>query len=84
MKRSLHSDYVVGIIQFYLKSWNIDFIMFFTGLDIIPFICTVIACLAYSIEFGIIFGIIINVAFVLYNIARPVIHAHDRKVWTSE
>lgn len=54
--------------------------VFYTGVDIIPFICTLIACLIYSIEFGIIIGIAINISFVLYNIARPVIHVYNRKV----
>lgn len=52
-------------------------------LDIIPFICTLIACLAYSIEFGIIFGVAINISFVLYNIARPKILIHNCKVSES-
>lgn len=50
------------------------------GADIIPFFCTLIACLTYSIEFGIVFGILVNLTFVLYSIARPVIHVYNRKV----
>lgn len=54
--------------------------IYFTGIDIIPFICTLIACLSYSIEFGIIIGIAVNTSFVLYNVARPGIHVYNRKV----
>lgn len=46
----------------------------------IPFVCTLIACLVYSIEFGILIGVGINIAFVLYNIARPNILVYNRKV----
>ncbi|XP_031629887.1 sodium-independent sulfate anion transporter-like isoform X2 [Contarinia nasturtii] len=53
-------------------------------IDIIPFICTLIACLMISIEFGIIIGIAINISFVLYTIARPVIHVYNRKIMEQE
>ncbi|XP_055325913.1 sodium-independent sulfate anion transporter-like, partial [Sitodiplosis mosellana] len=52
--------------------------------DIIPFICTLVACLLISIEFGIIIGIVVNISFVLYSIARPVIHVYNRKVMEQE
>lgn len=52
--------------------------------DIVPFFCTLIACLSYSIEFGIVFGIAINIAFVLYSIARPTIHVYNRKIMEHE
>lgn len=54
------------------------------GIDIIPLICTLIACLALSIEFGILIGIGINIAFVLYNMARPNILVYNRKVLDHE
>lgn len=64
----------------------IDFINYLfaasLGIDIIPFICTLVACLAYSIEFGILIGIAVNLTFVMYNIARPNIHVYNRKVST--
>lgn len=50
------------------------------GADIIPLISTLIGCLAYSIEFGILIGIAVNLTFVLYSIARPTIHVYNRKV----
>lgn len=56
----------------------------FLGIDIIPLICTLIACLALSIEFGILIGIGINIAFVLYNIARPNVLVYNRKVLDQE
>lgn len=48
--------------------------------DIIPFITTLLACLMLSLEFGIIVGILINVAFILYKTARPLIHVVSKKV----
>lgn len=48
--------------------------------DIIPFVTTLLACLMLSLEFGIIVGILINVAFILYKTARPFIHVVSKKV----
>lgn len=64
----------IWMLIWYYCNW------FLTGVDIIPFFCTLVACLTYSIEFGIIIGIAINISFVLYDIARPVIHVYNRKV----
>lgn len=75
----------VPLRQYVFKINNYKICQFFlcmlhAGIDIIPLICTLVACLAYSIEFGILIGIAVNLTFVLYNIARPNIHVYNRKV----
>lgn len=43
----------------------------FSGMDIIPFIVTLLSCLVLGLEFGIVIGIASNILFVLYNTSRP-------------
>nr|XP_024214091.1 sodium-independent sulfate anion transporter isoform X3 [Halyomorpha halys] len=39
--------------------------------DLVPFTCTLIACLFLGLEYGMIVGITVNLLFILYNTARP-------------
>ncbi|KAK0093334.1 hypothetical protein PV326_013778 [Microctonus aethiopoides] len=39
--------------------------------DLVPGIATFVACLALQLEVGILVGIILNVLFILYHVARP-------------
>lgn len=43
----------------------------FAGLDIIPFVTTVIACLWIGLDYGILVGIAVNLTFVFYASSRP-------------
>ncbi|XP_075147654.1 sodium-independent sulfate anion transporter [Haematobia irritans] len=40
-------------------------------LDIVPFLATALMCLFWSLEYGMVCGIIINACFILYKSARP-------------
>lgn len=41
------------------------------GLDLIPFVATMVACLLLGLDYGIVLGIVVNLAFILYATARP-------------
>lgn len=43
----------------------------FTGLDIIPLMVTLIACLVFGVDYGIMVGIVMNLLFILQKTARP-------------
>lgn len=45
--------------------------MFSLESDLIPGLAAFFACLAFQIEIGILFGIGINIVFILYHAARP-------------
>lgn len=40
-------------------------------LDLVPFFVTVLVCLFWSLEYGMVCGILVNVVFILYKSARP-------------
>lgn len=45
--------------------------IYLTGLDIIPFLATVFACLVLGLDYGILVGIAFNLVFVFYSSSRP-------------
>jgi len=49
-------------------------------MDVFPFTVTVITCLFWSLEYGIICGIFANLLFILYNSARPKISINIEKI----
>ncbi|XP_037945077.1 sodium-independent sulfate anion transporter [Teleopsis dalmanni] len=57
-----------------LEIWNSK------KLDVFPYVVTVIVCLFWSLEGGIIVGIIFNLIFILYRTARPRITTTIEKV----
>jgi len=49
----------------------IQLLIYISESDLIPGIGTFIACLALPLEIGILFGIGLNMVFILYHAARP-------------
>ncbi|XP_011182576.1 sodium-independent sulfate anion transporter [Zeugodacus cucurbitae] len=41
--------------------------------DMIPFLVTVLCCLFWTLEYGMVCGIVVNILFILYKSARPTI-----------
>ncbi|KAL0278534.1 UNVERIFIED_CONTAM: hypothetical protein PYX00_000336 [Menopon gallinae] len=48
--------------------------------DMLPMISTVIGCLLLGLDYGILVGIAVNLVYILYNAARPVIHTENISV----
>ncbi|XP_039954788.1 sodium-independent sulfate anion transporter-like [Bactrocera tryoni] len=53
-------------------------------MDLFPFAVTYFTCLFWSLEYGIICGIVVNISFILYRSARPQIHLEKKKVSNYE
>jgi sodium-independent sulfate anion transporter 11 len=49
-------------------------------MDFIPFLSTLLCCLFFSLEYGILIGIAVNLLFVLYPAARPKITIVKEKI----
>lgn len=49
-------------------------------MDLFPFAVTYVTCLFWSLEYGIICGVVVNISFILYTSARPQIHLEKKKV----
>ncbi|XP_053962364.1 sodium-independent sulfate anion transporter-like isoform X2 [Anastrepha ludens] len=49
-------------------------------IDLFPFLLTFLTCLFWSLEYGIICGIIFNITFILYRSARPQIYLEKKRV----
>lgn len=39
--------------------------------DLFPFVVTIVTCLFWSLEYGIVCGIVANLIYILYSSARP-------------
>ncbi|XP_036232793.2 sodium-independent sulfate anion transporter isoform X3 [Bactrocera oleae] len=53
-------------------------------MDLFPFAVTYVTCLFWSLEYGIICGVVVNITFILYTSARPQIHLEKKKVSNYE
>ncbi|XP_017471285.1 PREDICTED: sodium-independent sulfate anion transporter-like [Rhagoletis zephyria] len=53
-------------------------------LDIFPFITTFFTCLFWSLEYGIICGVVANISFILYRSASPQIHIEKKRVYNYD
>ncbi|XP_067634446.1 sodium-independent sulfate anion transporter isoform X4 [Eurosta solidaginis] len=49
-------------------------------IDLLPFMVTLLTCLFWSLEYGILCGVLINISFVLYRVARPQIYLDTIKI----
>lgn len=58
--------------------------LFFTELDLFPFLVTVFACLFLGLEYGMVCGIIANMLFILYKSARPKIFISKEKIQSTQ
>ncbi|XP_075230948.1 sodium-independent sulfate anion transporter-like isoform X2 [Lycorma delicatula] len=69
---------VAGVIicaMFYMVEYHAVPVLWRTKkADLVPLAATFISCLFIGLEFGMVFGITINLLFILYNSARPSIH----------
>ncbi|XP_050317205.1 sodium-independent sulfate anion transporter [Bactrocera neohumeralis] len=48
--------------------------------DMIPFLVTVLSCLFWTLEYGMVCGIVVNILFILYKSARPTIIITEEKL----
>ncbi|XP_014092421.2 sodium-independent sulfate anion transporter isoform X1 [Bactrocera oleae] len=48
--------------------------------DMIPFLVTVLCCLFWTLEYGMVCGIVVNTLFILYKSARPTIIITEEKL----
>lgn len=53
-------------------------------MDIFPFIVTLLFCLIFGLEYGMVAGILFNLIFIVYQSARPVLTIHSVSVGGSE
>ncbi|CAD7014712.1 sodium-independent sulfate anion transporter isoform X2 [Ceratitis capitata] len=53
-------------------------------MDLFPFAVTFVTCLFWSLEYGIICGVIVNISFILYRSARPQTYLEKRKVYNFD
>ncbi|KAJ6644663.1 Sodium-independent sulfate anion transporter [Pseudolycoriella hygida] len=48
-----------------------NFTSYFLGVDVLPFVVTLFACLLLGLELGMVIGISVNIFFILYMTSRP-------------
>ncbi|XP_030081313.1 sodium-independent sulfate anion transporter [Drosophila hydei] len=48
--------------------------------DLFPFVVTIVTCLFWSLEYGIVCGILANLIYILYSSARPQVHITLEKI----
>lgn len=58
----------------------LPFLLRKTELDVLPLIATVLGCLFLGLDYGILVGIFVNLLYILYNAARPVMTKEETKV----
>lgn len=49
----------------------------------LPFLVTVFACLFWTLEYGMVVGIVFNALFLLYKSMKPQFHMENEKVVTQ-
>uniref|UniRef100_A0A1A9VVK2 SLC26A/SulP transporter domain-containing protein n=1 Tax=Glossina austeni TaxID=7395 RepID=A0A1A9VVK2_GLOAU len=64
---------IIGAMIFMVEYDRVAEIWRSKKIDFIPFLVTVLACLFWSLEYGIVAGILANMTFILYKSARPII-----------
>lgn len=50
------------------------------GVDLIPFVVTLVVCLTFSLEYGILIGVGVNLLFIIYASSRPQIRIEELSV----
>lgn len=72
---------VIIIAMYYMFEIEVFSVLWRTKrIDLIPLIVTMICCLAWSLEYGMIAGIVINLVLLLYFSARPGLLIEERVV----
>lgn len=51
--------------------------MLLLGIDVVPFIVTLVACLTLSLEYGILIGVGVNLMFIIFASSRPQVSVED-------
>ncbi|KAL9900587.1 sodium-independent sulfate anion transporter-like isoform 1-T1 [Glossina fuscipes fuscipes] len=64
---------IIGAMIFMVEYDRVAEIWRSKKIDFLPFLVTVLACLFWSLEYGIVAGILANMTFILYKSARPII-----------
>uniref|UniRef100_A0A1A9WB25 SLC26A/SulP transporter domain-containing protein n=1 Tax=Glossina brevipalpis TaxID=37001 RepID=A0A1A9WB25_9MUSC len=64
---------IIGAMIFMVEYDRIAEIWKSKKIDFFPFMVTVVVCLFWSLEYGIVGGILANVTFILYKSAKPII-----------
>lgn len=54
--------------------------MLILGVDLIPFVVTLVVCLTWSLEYGILIGVGVNLLFIIYASSRPQIRLEELTV----
>lgn len=72
---------VIICAMFYMVEYQEFAIIWKTKkLDVLPLIATVLGCLFLGLDYGILVGIFVNLLYILYNAARPVVTKEETKV----
>ncbi|XP_037885164.1 sodium-independent sulfate anion transporter-like [Glossina fuscipes] len=64
---------IIGAMIFMVEYDRVAEIWRSKKIDFLPFLVTVLACLFWSLEYGIVAGILANMTFILYKSAGPII-----------
>lgn len=76
-------NYIRYKIYLYIRISVYKIYLFNTGVDMVPLLITLFACLFLGLEYGILIGVFTNVLFILYATARPKIDISVRMVFNQ-
>lgn len=70
----------IVIVLSNLAITKMEYVFMFSETDMIPFLVTVLCCLLWTLEYGMVCGIVVSILFILYKSARPTIIITKEKV----
>ncbi|XP_014259205.1 sodium-independent sulfate anion transporter isoform X2 [Cimex lectularius] len=74
---------VIVCAMFYMVEYHAVTMLWRTKkLDLVPLACTLLSCLFFGLEYGMLVGITVNLLFILYQSARPSVAL--QWLWVSE